>query len=308
LSALKPGIVFNLLSDDADEKGITGDFSRDEELQFFEAVGENNEFNPSINYQDDEIECRSELPLEQNTVLSVKHHPGTKPEGDRIVIRNLISQWEYTKASTADPFLYCRTYSIEDSPGVYQERKECIKFYTAWKYEVIVLASPDGDSERECFRSTYEAVNKEESVEKPSSPGLKSCLAEEGVDYKWWYTKPEIEVGSRATLCKYIFYIDNDSKDNLKLMLFESFDNRDADGEGMNWDHWQHVQLLEPYTNYEYKYSNTRYENGTENWAYGTMFLVMYDTPECFPFTIADKEENLIMWEENSTPLDNPCW
>jgi hypothetical protein len=305
---LRPGQIFNDLFEDADQQGITGELTRDQELDFYQNMEGEKKVDSQHLYQNEYSDCKPDYYFmgEQHS-LEIDHIPGNVPAEDKITIRDGLGIRDYRRYSPEQPFLYCRTYMFEHTADEVLPRLECIKITTAWRYELIIYFGNVMNDEFLCYKGLFEAENVEEVASVDNSE-FEACLAKEGEDYISFHYDPTFEQGSRSTLCKYRLVVLNNSNDDLKLMFYESFDNRGSGGEGMTWDHWMHVNILPAGEEFKYDGSHVKNEDGSETWAHGTMYLLMYDTPGCFPFTISEDENNLHLWEEYSIELDNPCW
>jgi len=305
---LRPDNVIPELLEEADQEGITGELTRDQELDLYQNMEGERTVDSHHIFQDEISGCEPDYYFmgEQHS-LQIDHIPGSDPAGDKITMRDDLGIREYSRYSPEQPFLYCRTYPVVHSAEETLPRLECIKITTAWRYELSIYFGNVRNDEFLCYSGVFEAQDDEE-VGLVDVSQFENCLAKEGVDFNWIYFDPLYEEGSRATLCTFNLTVLNSSNEDLKLMFYESFDNRGSGGEGMHWDHWNNVQILPHGDEFIYDASHVKYDDGSETWAYGTMFLLMFDTPDCFPLTISDNEDNLLLWEKFAIKLENPCW
>jgi len=241
--------------------------------------------------------CGSGSPLGKNVPLSLEYWPASAPGDDVITITDADGTLrDYTAFySTGDRLKneYCRKV---ESPAVL----ECIEFRT-WGFELVRYDSSIPDEDRVCYAATY-VSGSVAAADGQAGEGKENCIEEQGTAYSWEYTGLKLDTGTGGTSCQYEFIIYNTSDEDQYFVLYKVFDNV-----AMQSDKWT-VRQLSAQGEFEYRFSNTRYNNGDETFDFADKLLVIRGTSECYPLTRSDDPKNLALWEEHAVPLENPCW
>jgi hypothetical protein len=301
--------------------------------QFFEEIAAEGERPYSIEASDQSTlqergepanlreECIPEYAQGENVPASIVYSSGN----DSVTITDAYGARQYRRTEEDYPFMFCRQVTEEGFSG-----EECIDFATTSRYLLRRIDSnreycyyaqfsvspvgataaqtPQDDEGDETSGDTDGDPDATTAVDSSGGTGgtayFEECLAPSDT-FVWEIGLPEREEGTGVTACRWSFFVRNTGEQDQHLVIYET---SSTGSEGMQWEGWRVThfgaqdtkEVLCSYVDY--------YDRGGDiTWSYPTMLLVLRQVPECFGFSNSNNPDNVSLWEQHATPLENPC-